>query len=164
LSTTQVPADGACFNRRADAQSGDQRTIIIKNGDQISMTFSTGYTGEAEEFTWIIPTPAPLAIEDIRETGEIGLNLFKLLDYSTAPWTVVDLAKPGWWPSQRLVTVYRTLPLEHCEVTVLGTAGAVPLLERLRENGNQVDPTSKKVLDSYIQENWCFVAVKLKSR
>ena len=50
LSTTQVPADGAYFNRQSDAQSGDQRVIITKNGDQISMTFSTGYTGGGEEF------------------------------------------------------------------------------------------------------------------
>jgi len=162
LSTMQVSADGAYFNRHSDAQSGDQRVFIIKNGDQISMTFSTGYTGSGEEFAWIIPSPVPLAIEDIRETDEIGLNLFKILDYATAPWTVVDLGKPGWWPSQRLITVYRTLPLEHCEVSVLGTAGAVPLLEWLRVNGYEVGPASRKVLDSYIQENWCFVAIKMK--
>jgi alpha-tubulin suppressor-like RCC1 family protein len=162
LSTTQVLADGAYFSRQSGARSGDQRVIIIKNGDQISMTFSTSYTGEGEDFAWIIPSPVPLTIEDIGETDEIGLNLFKLLDYSTAPWALFYAGKPGWGPAQRLVTVYRTLPLEHCEVSVLGTAGALPLLEWLRENGYQVDLASKKVLDSYAQENWCFVAVKLK--
>jgi len=47
------------------AVSADQRAIIIKDGDEISMTFSTGYTGECEDFGWTIPTPVPPAIEAV---------------------------------------------------------------------------------------------------
>ncbi len=50
LPASQVYADGGYFSSRSVAMSADQRAIIIKNGNEISMTFSTGYTGEGEDF------------------------------------------------------------------------------------------------------------------
>jgi hypothetical protein len=47
LPASWVWADGGYFSRSI-AASADQRAIIIKNGDEISMTFSTGYTGEGD--------------------------------------------------------------------------------------------------------------------
>ncbi|MBA7636707.1 hypothetical protein ES703_44328 [subsurface metagenome] len=49
------------------------------------MTFSTGYTGEGEDFGWIIPTPVPPAIEDVSEAGEKGETAFQMLDEQSAP-------------------------------------------------------------------------------
>jgi hypothetical protein len=67
------------------AISADQRAILIKKGNEISMAFSTGYTGEGEDFGWIIPTPVPPAIEDVCETGDVGETAFRILDEYTAP-------------------------------------------------------------------------------
>jgi hypothetical protein len=52
---TQAAADGGYLSVESVAVSADQRAIITKNGNRISMTFSTGYTGEGEDFGWIIP-------------------------------------------------------------------------------------------------------------
>ncbi len=76
LPISQVRADGGYFSPKTEssqsvAVSADQRAIIIKNGDEISMTFSTGYTGEGEDFGRTIPTPVPSAIEDASETGKL---------------------------------------------------------------------------------------------
>jgi hypothetical protein len=65
--------------------SADQRAIIIRNGDEISRTFSTGYTGEGDDFGWIIPTPIPPDTDDVIETGGKGEAAFKALDHYTAP-------------------------------------------------------------------------------
>ena len=65
--------------------SADQRAIIIKNGSEISITFSTGYTSEGEDFGWIIPTPVPPAVEDVIETDKNGERAFEILDQYTAP-------------------------------------------------------------------------------
>ena len=79
-------ADGGYFNSRwSIALSADQRAIIIKNGNEISMTFSTGYTGEGEDFGWIIPTPVPPATLDVSESGKKGEISFEILDEYTAP-------------------------------------------------------------------------------
>lgn len=77
-------ADGGYFSKRSAALSGDQRAIIIKNGDEVSITFSTGYTGDGEDLVWIIPTPIPPEIEDVSETGENGEAAFEILDRHTS--------------------------------------------------------------------------------
>ena len=86
LPASQTWADGGFVsNTKLMAISADQRAIIIKNRNQISMTFSTGYTGENEDFGWIIPTPVSPAIEDISETGEDGEAVFDILDRISCP-------------------------------------------------------------------------------
>lgn len=79
-------ADGGYVSEpESVAISADQRAILIKNGDEISMTLSTGYTGEGEDFGWIIPTPVPPSIEHVFEAGEDGEAAFDILDKRTAP-------------------------------------------------------------------------------
>ncbi|MCK4515069.1 MAG: DUF2330 domain-containing protein, partial [Spirochaetaceae bacterium] len=87
LSTgSAVWADGGYFTvERSVAASTDQRAIIIRNSDEVSMTFSTGYTGDGDAFAWIIPTPVPPAIEDVIEAGDAGHEAFRMLDRHTAP-------------------------------------------------------------------------------
>lgn len=80
-----VYADGGYFSSESVAVSADQRAIIIQNGNEISMTFSTGYTGEGENFGWIIPVLVPPDIEDVSEAGENGEAAFEMLDKYTAP-------------------------------------------------------------------------------
>jgi hypothetical protein len=93
---SQVCADGGFVSRESVAVSVDQRAILIKNGNAVSMTFSTGYTGEGEDFGWIIPTPVPPAIEDVDEAGESGENAFEILDEYSAPKIVTS---HGCFPS-----------------------------------------------------------------
>lgn len=60
-----------------------------------------------------------------------------------------------------LITVYGTVTLEHYKVSILGVAAASALLAWLQENGYQVNSAAEEVLDTYIDRNWAFVAVKL---
>jgi hypothetical protein len=76
LPVFYIAADGAYFSSQSVAVSADQRAILIQNGKKISMTFSTGYIGEGEDFGWIIPTPVPLAIKNVSEAGENGEATF----------------------------------------------------------------------------------------
>jgi len=161
LILSRVAADGGFFSRSA-AVSADQRAIIIKNGNEISMTFSTAYSGEGEEFGWIIPTPVPPAIDDVNEAGENGETAFRILDGYSAPIFFIPQRKSGEVLERSVVTVYGRATLEHYEVSVLGAAGSPALLTWFRNNGYKVDATSQKLLDSYIEENWAFVAVKLR--
>jgi hypothetical protein len=73
---------------KSAAISADQRAILIKNGNEISMTFSTGYTGEGANFGWIIPTPVPPMIKDVNEAGKEGEAAFEFLDRLTAPMKI----------------------------------------------------------------------------
>ncbi len=82
----QIGADGGYVSKvESVAVSADQRAIIIKNGNEISMTLSTGYTGKGDDFGWIIPTPNPPRIEHVRESGPVVEEVFDALDRLTAP-------------------------------------------------------------------------------
>ena len=102
LPLTTVCADGGYFTR-ADtpvAVSADQRAILIQDGNEISMTVSTGYTGEGGDFGWIIPTPMPPEIGNVREAGETGETAFRVLDQHTAPVIVLhDWVSSGCFPA-----------------------------------------------------------------
>ena len=74
------PDGGYVSKTESVAVSADQRAILSKFGDYISMTFSTGYTGEGEDFGWILPTPVPPVLGDITETGKEGEDFFQFLD------------------------------------------------------------------------------------
>lgn len=102
LPASQAWTDGGYFSSsssRSVAVSADQRAIIIKNGNEISMTFSTGYTGEGEDFGWIIPTPVPPATEDVSEAGENVEIAFEILDEDTAPVIYTSTDGRGCFPS-----------------------------------------------------------------
>lgn len=78
--------DGGYFSEaQSVAVSTDQRAILIKDGDQVSVTLTTGYTGEGQDFAWIIPTPVTPSIANVAEAGENGTSAFRFLEAYTAP-------------------------------------------------------------------------------
>ena len=188
LPTSQALADGGYVSSsQSVALSADQRAIIIQNGNEISMTFSTGYTGGGEDFGWIIPTPIPPAIEDVREAGKNGeglaitslsrrhektevyhievesyhnyaVNRIGILVHNGGKQETAGKAESE---SQSLVTVYGQVTLEHFEVSVLGAADASALLNWFQNNNYLVNPAAHEVLNTYIGQQWAFVAVKL---
>lgn len=119
LPISQAQADGGYVSvsiSQSVAISADQRAIIIKEGKEISMTFSTGYTGEGEDFGWIIPTPVPPATEDVSEAGENGENAFKFLDELTAPIFFSEGGGGGCFPSgTEVLTTTGPHPIETVE-------------------------------------------------
>jgi hypothetical protein len=104
IHSTFVYTDGGYFfSSESVAVSADQRAIIIQNGNEINMTFSTGYTGEGEAFGWIIPVPVPPAIEDINEAGYEGKKAFEMLDAITAPEFYMYIRSGGCFPAGTIV-------------------------------------------------------------
>lgn len=148
--------------------STDQRAIIIQNGDEISMTLSTGYTGDGEEFAWIIPLPVPPEVYDVFEAGDTGEEAFETLDRQTSP-SVSQGHSSGFFlategasgEEAQPVELYGSVVLDHYEASILGAAAAAPLLDWLNGNGYPVAPEALEVLDTYIHRDWAFVAIKL---
>jgi hypothetical protein len=154
------------------AESGDQRAIILWNGTEISLTLSTGYTGDGGDAAWIIPTAIPPEAGDVRETGESGEEAFQALEEITAvrqPRSGVggvrgsDVGTSQFsWSDEDDVKVFGKLSLEHYEVSVLGAKRSTTLLGWLQENGYRIGTGATAILDEYVRDRWAFVAVKLK--
>ena len=99
FSIPHASADGGFFpTSREIAVSTGQRAIITKNGNDLSITLSTGYTGEGGDFCWIIPTPVTPAIDKVVEAGTVGEDAFKILDEVTAP-VIYTRKSGGCFPS-----------------------------------------------------------------
>jgi len=119
LPVSLIGADGGYVTTtKSIAISAVQGAIIIKNGNEVSMTFSTGYTGDRDDFGWIIPTPLPPAIEDVSEDGNYGEIAFNILDDYSAPIFTTHYAgsSGGCFPSgTEVLTVDRPQMIEAVE-------------------------------------------------
>jgi len=89
LFVSPVRADGGYFSERALAVSADQRAILVHHGDAVSLSLSTGYTGEGRDFAWIIPTPALPDIKNVTELSN-GERVFQIIGEGTSPTVQVD--------------------------------------------------------------------------
>jgi ankyrin repeat protein len=103
VPSLSIRADGGYFGRSESVtSSADQRAILLKTDNTVSMTLSTAYTGEGEEFAWIIPTPVPPNIDDVFEPGADATEAFTLLDGISAP--IVTTSGGGCFPAGTLVS------------------------------------------------------------
>lgn len=102
LVALPVSPDGSYFSAEAVAVSADQRAILIQRGSEISMTLSTGYTGDGSEFGWVIPVSSPPLIEDVFESEMFAENAFRELDQYSAP-TLVAHRDRGCFPAGTVV-------------------------------------------------------------
>jgi ankyrin repeat protein len=155
------PDGGFVGKSGPEAVSTDQRAIIIKNGSKISMTISPGYSGDGEDFGWIVPVPAPPAVEDVSEGG--GEAAFELVDAASAP---IYIEKPvlkceECSDSEPLLSTYRQMKLEHFEVSVVGAGDSPALFSWLQRHGYQITPAVTDVLKTYVKKKWAFVVARL---
>lgn len=163
LPASWIWADGGYVSKsESTAISADQRAIIIKNGNEISMTFSTAYMGDGGEFGWIIPTPVAPSLKDVSLADVIWDTVLDFLDEYTAPHLYKG---KGWGPLQRtfkpLVSAHGQRALNHHEVRIIDSGHKSALNSWLRENSFQIDTKASEILDTYLKKNWAFVAVKL---
>ena len=148
------------------ALSADQQAVIIKNGDEISMTLSTGYTGDGGEFVWIIPTPEPPLVDDVLEPGEDVQHAMAALHEATHPAGSLRYAGLPYPFEAEVtlapVTVYGTVTLDHYDIAIVGSEDPNALVHWLQDNGFSVPNDARDVLGYYTQQNWAFVAAKLR--
>ena len=43
------------------------------------------YTGEGEDFAWILPVPVPPSPQSVKEAGDNGKSAFEILERTTSP-------------------------------------------------------------------------------
>ena len=110
---TTASADGGFFSADSVAVSADQRAILIQSGNLISMTLSTGYTGEGKDFAWVVPVPAVPKVADVVESGDTAEAAFAILDAVSSPLVGES---GGCFPAGTVVsTMDGPLPIEYVE-------------------------------------------------
>ena len=166
-----------------DIYSGDQRAIIIQLGNTVSVTFSTAYTGEGDDFVWLIPVPTQVDPDVVREIKAQGDAELTSLDRTSAPAfdyrypsydsgpsgcgcgpvsTSYGGGTPAEGGSQYGVTVIGTINTEDYEGVVLSGASAADINDWLIDHFYQVSDSAAQILNYYVAANWSFVVLKIK--
>ena len=158
-----VKADGAIFMLPDSYYTeSQQQAIIFHHDNQETLILSTAFKGDLQEFAWVIPTPAK---PELKEASE---NFFNVLADYTKPRDV-DYTPPGWFGIGALdtageigVTIIETKEVGDYIATTLSATDPDSLVNWLNENGFQYEDRALPIFQEYIDDEWYFVALKIK--
>ena len=157
------------------ARIGHQQTYVFyKNGIE-SFVIRPGFEGKVEEFGMLIPFPTPPAIRKVSD------NIFDHLANAVDPPEVVVYAGPAMPMAANVRSgyggglAYRTSGLAKDEVNVISEeavgmyevavleAGSADALKKwMQQHKYRFPDGMESVCGDYVEDRWCFVAVKTK--
>ena len=176
------PADacGGLFSEAGwDVVQQAQRIIFTQNGDgTVSAYMQLEYSGDAEDFSWVLPLPEAIEAEDV-EVPEGAGEAFEEIERATDPVFVVSevprcakeapssfsIAMGGSAPPEEphtSVRVYTSGQVGPYEFDVIGSEEPGALVSWLRENRYSVTPEMVELIDLYVKEGFVFLAMKLR--
>ena len=121
LVSSSVSACGGFFCTTSPVDQNVERIIFTQNGDgTVSAYVQIEYTGEAPDFSWILPLPEAIAAGDV-EVPEDAMAAFTELEVATDP---VFLMPP--WPEclrDRAAAAATTTASSSVEVFATGEVG-----------------------------------------
>lgn len=156
------------------ARTGDQQTYVFFKDGVESFVIRPGFNGKVEDFGMLIPFPTPPAIRKVAD--HIFPHIAAAVD---PPEVVVDVSPPlpaaaegadadGAFEStleifdRDEVRVLRTEAVGMYEVAVLEAGSAAALKKWLDKNGYRFPKGMDDVCNDYVDDRWCFVAIKTK--
>ena len=156
---------------------GLQQTYVMYKDGIETFVIRPGFQGNVDEFGMLIPFPSPPAIRKVSD------NVFpQIKNAIDPPEVVVDLrVRPAAFlgqaqaggagrsdmrfkraPSKDEVKVLKEEAVGMYEVAVLEAGSAAALKLWMDQHGYQYPKGMDKVCGEYIDQEWCFVAVKTK--
>jgi len=182
LSICLIPVDASacggffCDNLLVPVDQTAERILFRVNADETITTFvEISYTGEPEQFAWVIPTPVPLDVADIEVRGA---ELFDELEVATRPrfrfvsasgasaerssgcggFDGREAPDPFW---EEDVEVLATLDIGPFSLEVIEATDAENFNIWLAVNGYATTATADGALGHYIDGGMAFLGVKL---
>ncbi len=175
MSTGSVFACGGLFCQTVPVAQQAERIIFTMNADDtITAYVQINYTGDAPDFSWVVPVPT------VPEVDVAEIDTFDELDRLTQPIIMAPPIPDCVFQNIRMPLGGNAMILESsmdmsAEVQVLasGTAGPYEydvvdspdpdaLIEWLRENDYQVTEDMEPLIHVYNEEGMPFLAMKLQ--
>ena len=165
-------ACGGFFCTNSPVDQNAERIIFTQNRDgTISAYVQIQYTGSAEGFSWILPLPEAIGVEDV-EVPEDAMAAFLELEVATDPvfipppipecalqdvrfMAVAESAATGE------VTVFASGAVGPYGFDVIGSEDPEAVVNWLRDNGYQVTTEMEPLIDVYVMEEFAFLAMRL---
>lgn len=143
-----------------------ERALIRWDGQTEEIWMELDVVGQASEAAWILPVPAQAEVK----LGDP--ELFHALYEWTRPQVEerrrhampgFGAASEGAMVGAQPVTVLERLDLGPFDVSNLAASDAGALADWLQENDYSFPPDLADVLQPYVEQNWYYVAVRLRS-
>ncbi len=170
-SAQPVLACGGFFCINTPVDQNAERIIFTQNGDgTVSAYVQIEYTGAAPDFSWILPLPDAINVEDV-EVPEDAMAAFRELEAATDPIFVpptlpecanVPLPAMAPAPAAASVQVFASGEVGPYGFDVVGSEDPDALVSWLRDNSYRVTEAMEPLIDVYVEEEFVFLAMKLR--
>ena len=166
-----------CQNDPVD-QVAERIVFTVNDDDTVSSLIEISYAGDAADFSWILPIPEPIGVDDVAvpDDGEIVFDeLHRLTDMSFVNpdrsecaneinfGSETDAMANAW--SMALdsvgVEVFASGEVGPFGFDVIGADDPMALTDWLRENNYQVESSMEPLINVYVEEDFSFLAMRL---
>ena len=169
-STPPAWACGGFFCTTTPVDQNAERIIFTQNGDgTVSAYVQIEFTGSAPDFSWILPLPEAIDAEAV-QVPEDAMAAFTELEVATDPVFIApDLPEcvrrappPPMAAAPAAVTVFASGEVGPYGFDVVESEDPDALVTWLRENGYRVTAAMEPLIDVYVDEQFVFLAMKLR--
>ena len=166
-------ACGGFFCQNSPIDQNAERIIFTQNGDStVSAYIQIQYTGSAPDFSWILPLPQAISLDDIA-VPEDGMAAFTELEVATDP---VFIPPPLPECAQQFSATSPTMAMAESAAVevfasgevgpywsdVIGSEDPEVLITWLRDNEYRVTPEMEPLIEVYVAEGFaCRVSASL---
>lgn len=142
-----------------------QKAVIWYENNVETLILSTTFQGDAQNFGWLVPTPQKPEVD--QASDELFTALEELTQPKYYPEPLPLLGAPGLGLEKQNgpapPTIVETKKVDIYDITVLRATDNQGLIDWLTKNGYQYPTDRQYLLQSYIDQNWFFVAIKVDS-
>jgi hypothetical protein len=167
LFPTQAFADGMIIPKPSYyIDESGQKAVIWHDGKRETLILSTSFSGNAEDFAWVIPVPSKPEVTYSKDELFTSLEDYtrpKVQDRYPAPLMGVNSLQIGSEDYSTKVTVIETKKVDIYDVSVVEATDGTALRKWLEDNGYEYPATKDYLLQYYVSRNWYFVAAKVSA-
>lgn len=141
----------------------DQRAVILyEDSTQTeTMVLSVKFQGNADDFAWIVPVPNEPTITKGSDELFAALSELTQSQYYNYKYSGAELGLGAADDYRQQVTVIQTQKVDYYDIATLTSTDSQALVKWLNDNGYTYPSGSEYVFNSYINNQWYFVAVKI---
>ena len=167
-------ACGGCFAPMETITNVDSHRMVISlSAEQTTLWDQIRYSGDPEDFVWVLPIPSSAATLDVADS-----LFFEELEQYTAPQVTAPQLPPGpscppppdgWGgagvdaaaSSDAGVDIYREEVVGPYQTVVIGSEDANALVDWLTANGYNVPAATLPTIQHYIDNDSVFIVLRL---
>lgn len=173
LALTLIPAgclgDGIfvapkfVWDKHKDINEPAQKAIIVYDAGQEDLILQVKYEGPLDQFGWLIPVPNLPTVQSGSMKCFYELSKFTQKRYLDAQTHVMrgTYGADSEAEAEPAVKVIEAKTVGAYDIAVLSTKDSDALKKWLDDNKFYIPPDKSGVIDSYIQQHWYFIAVKI---